>query len=325
MKNRRIVTFAVNTKEPFKLVIEAYGNRARYLKFLHGDRIVPELGPQPLRVLEYLVDRKDRVCERTEILDAIAPDKSFNLIDQYISEILKAIRNVDETCPKFIKTIRNVGYQLDVDLTDEGDLGSVEAYSQWNRTRVRELLDDVTRGSGPDGDIRITATGLGPAVEYINFKELLKRRLRIKILFMNPRNEPLIDSRFLLRSEREDSYARCISEQVTQINDVRVFARDYPPADPEKREKPNYRLGPGEFEFALSDAMPCGFVIHTLNWALVGLFLAHASYSEGPMLDIQSRSEAWMQLKADWDARWRAAKANRSKWISRNADENMTA
>jgi hypothetical protein len=46
---------------------------------------------------------------------------------------------------------------------------------------------------------------------------------------------------------------------------------------------------------------------------LLGVFLAHDSYTAGPMLEIRSDSEAWETLYLDWKARWKAAHEQRSK------------
>jgi DNA-binding winged helix-turn-helix (wHTH) protein len=316
MRDKKILTFEIHSSKPFSLSIEE-GDKRFMLK--HGDDILDALSAKCLEVLEYLAERSGRICSRDEILGAISPGSDHNLVDRYIKDIRDTFVKADPNCEKFIETRSGVGYMFLPKTRIEGDLGSIKSYSLWDRQRFFQLMKRVTRGAGDDGDIRITATGLGPGLAVLNFGELLQqRRLRIKVLFMNPANEPLIDARFLLRGERESSYERCLREQNEQISDLRGYAHRYPAAPPEKRKQDGYAFEPGELEFALSDSMPCGLVVHTLNWAIVGLFLAHTSYTDGPMIEIDSRSPAWTELKADWDARWTAAAEDEPKIIHRN-------
>jgi DNA-binding winged helix-turn-helix (wHTH) protein len=306
MRDKKTLTFDIPSAQQFSLVAAGRGDNKHYtLKY--GDEILSGLSQQALQVLEFLAERSDRICSRDDILDKVSEGSGHNLVDQYVSDIRAVFLAADPACPKFINAVSGEGYRFLPKIHIDGDLGSVTAYSLWDRSRFFELIKDVKRGIGDDGDIRITATNLGPSLEVLNFGELLQKRLRIKVLFMNPANEALMDSRFLLRSERDDSYQRCLREHGEQINDIQKLARRYPAPAREKRREPSYAFRPGELEFAISDSMPPGLIVHTVHWAVVGLFLAHTSYTFGPMLEIESRSTAWTELRADWDARWAAA------------------
>lgn len=300
------LTFDIPSARQFSLVVAGRGDNQHYtLKF--GDDILVGLSQQALKVLEFLAERSGRICSRGDILNEVSGGSASNLVDRYVSDIRKLFLKADAACPEFIESVSGEGYRFLHIVHIDGDLGSVKAFSLWDRSRFFELIKDVKRGIGDDGDIRITATNLGPSLEVLNFGELLQKRLRIKVLFMNPANEPLMDSRFLLRSERDDSYQRCLREHGEQINDIQKLAGRYPAPPPEKRKEKAYAFRPGELEFAVSDSMPPGLVVHTARWAVVGNFLAHTSYTCGPMLEIESRSPAWTELRADWDARWAAA------------------
>jgi len=120
---------------------------------------------------------------------------------------------------------------------------------------------------------------------------------------MNPANEGLTDARYSIRQDKPKE--RGLRELKEQVSEIQKLALQYPPgAKGDKR---------GTLEFALSNVMPCGFVAHTRGWALLGVFLAHDSYTAGPMLEIRSDSEAWETLYLDWKARWKAAHEQRSK------------
>jgi hypothetical protein len=124
----------------------------------------------------------------------------------------------------------------------------------------------------------------------------------MKILFMNPANESLTDARYSLRKDRPAE--RCLRELREQIADIERFASQNRPD--------GHNTHRGTVEYGLSDSMPCGFVVHTRGRALVGNFLAHTSYTRGPMLEIHAWTEAWEQLYLDWKARWIASLEKRA-------------
>lgn len=318
MQNEKEMTFATSTQKRIRLVVADKGRKREYSLF-HGEKMISGVQSKALEVLEYLADRSGRPCHRNDILDTVSTDSDLNLIDRYICDLRNKFREAAPECSQIIKTHFGKGYYellLPVEIT--GDLDSIKAYSVWDRQRFFDLLKHVKRGTGPDGDIRISTTGLGPGIEMINFSELLRNKLRIKVLYTNPNNQPLIDSRFILRSERPNAYKRCLSEHAEQVDDFLRLASDYPPMERDDARPAPSGPGRGELEFHLSDGMPCGFVVHTLKWAAVGIFLAHTSYTFGPMLEIESRSPAWQELMLDWRARWDHATNNEPKLYKRN-------
>jgi hypothetical protein len=54
----------------------------------------------------------------------------------------------------------------------------------------------------------------------------------------------------------------------------------------------------------LSNAMPCGFVMHSSASAIVGLFPVQGSYATGPMIEVPGGTELWDTLYDDWQVRW---------------------
>jgi len=54
--------------------------------------------------------------------------------------------------------------------------------------------------------------------------------------------------------------------------------------------------------------MPCGFVVHSKEWAILGLMPAQSSYVTGPMIETATGTRMWNVLADDWKLRWAAAK-----------------
>lgn len=164
---------------------------------------------------------------------------------------------------------------------------------------IYELLGKVERGTHKEEeDLRIVTTGFNSGVSELDLEGLLRRNVRVRIVMMNPQNGALIDARYSLRKDRTKE--RAVRELNEQIMEIQKLASQFPPVvSPEPK---------GTLELKLSDTMPCGFLVHSKNWALLGMFLAHDSYVAGPMLQIRSDTELWKKLRLDWDARWATAK-----------------
>jgi DNA-binding winged helix-turn-helix (wHTH) protein len=316
MQDQKTLTFSSGIAGlAFRLEIRGGPNQRRgYMLFL-GDKDVTGLSARALEVLEYLAERSGQLCSREEILDEISPHSDLNLIDRYVSSLRQALCDDQGDDPKFIETISRGGYRFLPEVEKDGELGSITAYSVWDRERFSHLVKELRRKSEDREDMRISVTALGQGIEVLNFEELLRKRLRIKVLFMNPANEVLVDARHELRDDR--SKERCIRELDEQLEDLRKLVPRYPHVPPEERKKANYVSGRGELELAVSDIMPCGYVVHAKRWALVGLFLAHKSYSYGPMIEIRSESPAWEELRLDWEARWNHATTHKPKIVRR--------
>jgi hypothetical protein len=60
---------------------------------------------------------------------------------------------------------------------------------------------------------------------------------------------------------------------------------------------------PCKLEWRLSDAMPSGFIVHSREWALAGLFIAQGSYLDGPMIEVPGGAQLWKTLGDEWKLR----------------------
>jgi len=296
MERHRTFTFGRECGTAFRLQVRDNDGR-RNLSLTQGGRSIHGLSPQALELMQYLLDRTGKDCFRDDILDAISPSSDHNLVDKYISDLREKLSPDKADLEKYIETVAG-GYRFRLEVETHGDLGSMDGFSEWNKLRFHELMGELKRGPEEGEDLRIVTTGISPTLDILDFRGLLRKGLRIKILFLNPANKDLCEARYGLRTDKTPE--RCTRELQDQIGDIHAIARQYASGDRTKNE--------GSLEYGLSDAMPCGFVIHTTRWALLGIFLAHTSYSDGPMFEIRSETVAWKQLHDDWKARWEAAR-----------------
>lgn len=302
MERHETLTFYVKRDEQYRLEIRLRPGGLKTLKLFHKDEELPGVFDRSLRLLQFMAERPKTDLAKNDIMDGLGLEGGPNTVDKYVSELRREVLHDDPDDPRFIKTISGLGYRFLVDVEREGDLG-IDAFPKWNRARFHELLGNIKRGEDEGEDLRIVTTGIGSSVEEFDLKGLLRKQLRIKLLFMNPANEGLTDARYSIRQDKPKE--RALRELKEQVSEIQKLALQYPPgAKGDKR---------GTLEFALSDVMPCGFVAHTRGWALLGVFLAHDSYTAGPMLEIRSDSEAWETLYLDWKARWKAAHEQRPK------------
>jgi hypothetical protein len=65
----------------------------------------------------------------------------------------------------------------------------------------------------------------------------------------------------------------------------------------------------GNFDYRTSTLLPHCFLAHSRKLAVFGLFIAHGSYSDGPMMvaDAQRCSKLFQTLQEDWSIRWNHA------------------
>jgi hypothetical protein len=170
----------------------------------------------------------------------------------------------------------------------------------------------VQRGTGPEEeDLRIATTGFSGFIDQLRLDRLIRQNhVRIRILMMDPANEALINARYLLRKDK--TYEQNVRELRDQITSIEKLARQYPPGGPDATM--------GSLELLLSDSMPSCCLFHANNWAVVGIFLAHDSYSKGPMIELRGDSQPWKVLHDDWQARWDAALAQQSARTASSAD-----
>jgi len=173
---------------------------------------------------------------------------------------------------------------------------SAVLHQTWDQERFFKLLNrvepgDVNQEHEGDGDLRITTTFF---ISYFDLRkkallELCAKGVRIKVLLMNPDNAELMQARFGLRKDglTPDKAKPDLEAEIGRL-------ADFP-----------------SIEVRISDSMPCGFVAHSRNWAIVGLMPAHDSYVFGPMIETSAGTPTWQMLGEDWKARWEAARPYR--------------
>ncbi len=74
-----------------------------------------ELSPQAFRVLMMLAERPDEVVTRQEIKEALWPGQSFGDFDSRLNFAIKKLREAlgdDAEQPRYVQTVRNVGYRF---------------------------------------------------------------------------------------------------------------------------------------------------------------------------------------------------------------------
>jgi DNA-binding winged helix-turn-helix (wHTH) protein len=262
------------------------------LRLLHnGEPVDPQPQPKTLKLLRYLADEHPgEELTQDEIADALWPDDSGgNNVQKQASMLRDALD--DHLKPyHYINTLpNNRGYKFIAPVHAEGDLGRLDGLLKWSNPRFFDLLGKVRRHDEDAEDLRFATVAFSPSIQDMGFEDLLcQHHVRIRIVLTNPENMELLEARHGLRQDEmtaEDGQAQ-IKKQIATL--ARTKARF-----------PNETL-----EWRLSDAMPCGFVAHSRNWALLGIFPAQGSYVTGPMIEVPGGTELWAMLHDDWNRRW---------------------
>lgn len=304
MERHETFSFGAEFGESFHLEVRLDSQGQPHLKLLQGRHEVKEVARRTLELLRYLLQRPKRDLLESDIFDAVWPEEADeNNVEKHIS-FARAALSDDPKNPRFIATLPRRGYRFLVDVQSKGDIGRVQVFAEWSRARFYELLGTVERGSEQDrDDLRIVTTGFNQGISELDLTGLLRRNVRVSILMMNPQNDALVDARYSLREDKPKPRAlRELKEQIAEIDQLSGKFRQSGSAEPK-----------GSLELRLSDIMPCGFMVHSKEWALLGIFLANDTYASGPMLEIRSDSELWKKLHSDWNARWKAAHASTRK------------
>lgn len=278
----------------YRLEVGRDGPGRKVLTLFHKDRAIPDLLKPTLELLHYMVLRPREDLLDEDILTALWSTSRRAVVEQHVHYLRVALDEELRDTP-YIKTLHGRGYKFMPKVKREG--GGVDAYLKWDRARFHTLMRDLKRGPDNDTeDLRIVATGIGATLDEVDIKGLLRKGVRMKILFMNPDNKVLTNARYSLRKDKMPS--RCLRELRDQIEDIQGYAKQFPPP-PSKQKTAN-----GWIELGLSDIMPCGFLVHTRDWALLGVYPAQDSYTGAPMMEMRSGTEPWEVLNADFNARW---------------------
>jgi DNA-binding winged helix-turn-helix (wHTH) protein len=261
-------------------------------RILYRASVEVELEPLPLKLLECLARRPKEPLEESYLSMALrrdASDEGKN-IQHHIHTLRAALGDMDRDNRRFIANIPTWGYKFLADVRRQGDVGGIEAFLTWDHPRFFELLSRVERHGDEKEDLRIVTVAFSGGVTNLHLEKLLARNARIRIVMMNPENRDLLKARHGLRRDPKTP-EKGRSEIEEQLEELAGIMAEYP-----------------TLEVRLSDAMPGGFVAHSKDWALTGMFLAHCSYVKGPMIEVSADTETWKHLYTDWFVRWEAAK-----------------
>lgn len=109
-----------NTAMPVSAKILKIGdieiNREKYTVSLNNKPV--KLSATEFRLLIYLAERRGRVFSREQLLDAVWRDEAFvepRTVDVHIRRLRSHIED-DSAAPKYVKTMRGIGYFMDGDI-----------------------------------------------------------------------------------------------------------------------------------------------------------------------------------------------------------------
>lgn len=277
---------------PFRLAIKPHPHDPMQMltKLFHNEK-TQRLQRKQLDLLRFMAD--DHPGEELTIEDiaaALWPEETGgDSVEKQVSLLRKSLGDVAKN-PQYIETLRDQrGYKFIAPVRSEGDLDRLDGSPRWKDETFHRFLDQTPEKA----ELRIVATGFQFNPSELPFDQLRKRGVNIKIIIMNPHNSALVEARHGLREDKTfDDCVYSLKEQVRALPRLAVPPEGHDPA--------------GKLEWRLSDAMPCGFVVHSSHGALVGLYLAHWSYTKGPMIEVRPNSSLWKELYHDWESRWNA-------------------
>jgi DNA-binding winged helix-turn-helix (wHTH) protein len=265
------------------------------------------LEPKTLSLLCFLADEHPgEELTEDQIYNALwrdGKDDGGN-VQQHISR-LRELLGDPKQASKYIAWLPDLGgYKFIARVRSEGDLGRIDGLQRWSNARFFDLIAQVTHNAEDSEDLRLVTTAF-LSIHEMGFQHLLRRGVRIRIVLTNPENWPLLVARNAFRTDG----IKPEEAQHLGRRDLDFLARL-------KRRFPN-----GEFDWRVSDAMPCAIVAHSRNWAVFGLFPAHDSYLAGPMIDVEGGTELWRMLYDDWKTRWE----NPAKQAGQDVEETLDA
>jgi hypothetical protein len=273
----------------FRLSIHVDVQGHRHLALFH-EKIRVDLGGPSLALLQFFLEHPNEDHFKTDIQDALALKDFLKTIS-----LLRIALDLHAPNRVFIGSGATTGCLLFLgDVFREGDLGA-EVFPRWRGPILDKLLREAELGSDEDseryGDIRISTIAFSCGIPELGLGQLIKKGLKIRIIMLDPKEEGLLESRHGLRKDGMTP-TKGKAEINGQIEALRKVVANLPK---------NVR---GNIELRLTKKMPSAFVAHTRKRAVAGLFLSHASYSDGPMIVALSGTEPWHELYQDWIARW---------------------
>jgi hypothetical protein len=271
----------------FRLEIRVDVQGQRRLTLFHNGIAVDVISPA-LSLLQFFAENPKEPLLKSTIQEAL----NLKDFDQCLTRLRKALEE-KPGAPLFIETLaRGNGYKFLWDVTREGDLG-IDAYPRWRPTIFFDLLDNVTRGKG-DEDLRFVTFFFTCGIRDLGLDKLLKKGLRVRIVLVDPKEEQIWEARHGLRTD-EMTPAKARGQTIQQIEELKNAAK-----------RAEAAKATGRLELRLTTFMPAAFIAHSRKKAVAGMFFAHCSYVEGPMIEVLHSTELWDKLYEDWFVRWDA-------------------
>jgi hypothetical protein len=281
---------------PDKRLVDAYVNAAGNLEQVEPARVSWYRINEETPILNFLIltFRENGAAERYEEV-LFGGSRYANESNEAVfkSRDPRVVQEFKDLYKVLSRSSTKVAAKSLQDQVDWGSSSSMSIHEKWVQARLYARLN-TTKPAGQEsikdsgGDLRISTTFF---IDYFGLREDVLLALRekgasVKILLMNPDNPALMQARFGLRKDGL-GFDRAKGDLLSDMHSLEDF--------------PN-------IEVRVSDSMPCGFVAHSNEWAVVGLMPAHASYVTGPMIETSSNSRLWSMLHEDWKVRWGAAK-----------------
>src|SRR5579863_4848205 len=95
---------------------------------LSEDGTPVQLEPKVLRLLIYLIENRNRLVRKQELLDAVWPDAMVteNALTRAVGLLRKALNNEDSRMPRYVETVPTVGYRFIAKVTVVGPIPAAE-------------------------------------------------------------------------------------------------------------------------------------------------------------------------------------------------------
>ena len=278
--------FGQEIEENFRLYIRVDVQGQRHLTLFFNEIAVPGMLNGSLSLLQFFLENPKEPLLKSTIQEAL----NLADFDRNLSNLRKGLRD-NPADPRFIDTLtHSTGYKFMLNVVRKGDVG-VEAFPRWRQSIFFALLNKVNRGQGEE-DLRIVTVAFSCGARDLGLDVLLKRGARIRIVMMDPTNADILEFRHGLRQDSMTG-PQGKDQIIEQILGLHSIAK--------RAERDGAE---GRLELVVSRSMPSGFVAHTDKGAVTGMFLAQASYVEGPMIEAQHHTEPWDKLYDDWFIRW---------------------
>jgi DNA-binding winged helix-turn-helix (wHTH) protein len=250
--------------------------------------------PLTLKLLRFLADEHPGEEVGVEqLINAIWPDDTegnHRLVHKHIEKLRRVLGDDDSNKRKYLETLPRgrSAYRFFHAVSGEGEIERLRGFLKWCPDELTHRLAKLKRNGYKSEDVRIVTNGLFPGRHDMDYEGYLRAGLRFRIVMMNPENMTLLKGRYDLRGKDYTSEK----------------------AQPDLRQQIEYleRIMP-EFpedalQICLSNAISAGYIVHTAEWALLGIFPAHGSPVLGPMIEVDPNTSLWHTLHKDWKIRW---------------------